>query len=277
MKLAGVVGSYSSLLEAKHPSLHRRFEDRRSSDPAAARAEAAVFSAIRANVTLEIVPEEDSGSGGPDFRCKVDENEFVIEVTHLESTAVTSKSNYEEERENRGGVVLTSRGMTLHSEFVYRIAQEKAGQVSGRDMPRIVAIVSEHPAADILMGKENAFKAICPEVFRIEVDKPGMPGQMTAQHLNAPFFSIRPGRQVSAERRSISAILLIALDGHSLRMTGLLHPDPVHPFSIHCLPKVPFVKISNWPCADGTIRKEWTMAEPSPAVMECMPVHDLEE
>jgi hypothetical protein len=64
-------------------------------------------------------------------------------------------------------------------------------------------------------------------------------------------------------RKSISAILHVAVYGNKSEVWGILHPEPAWTLNIAFLPNLPFVRIAQWPVVDGKISTEWVVASPS--------------
>ena len=92
-----LVDGYKNFLSDKYPVyIKKHFCDRLASYPAGAEAEAVVFYFFRSNVD-DILIEEASVEGGADFRCKIQKSEFVVEVTNLDTEAVTKASGLKNE------------------------------------------------------------------------------------------------------------------------------------------------------------------------------------
>lgn len=64
---------------------------------------------------------------------------------------------------------------------------------------------------------------------------------------------LEPDGTIVACRKSISAILLLAVYRDRFAVWGILHPEPARPMNIAYLPNVPFVRVSRWPIVDGEI------------------------
>ena len=91
--LDDVVAAYTQWLEVKANEHFAAFTKRLRTDAEAARAEAALFSLMRAK-DLKPFPAEDPSTGGADFACygSGTENPIVVEVTVVRADAVAAKS-----------------------------------------------------------------------------------------------------------------------------------------------------------------------------------------
>ncbi len=84
---------------------------------------------------------------------------------------------------------------------------------------------------------------------------------------NAAFFRFSKTGGIEACRRSISAILLIAVSTHGSNVVGLLHPAPAVEFNEQLLARIPLVRLKSWPVEPGGLMEvEWLRPawEPKP-------------
>jgi hypothetical protein len=84
------------------------------------------------------------------------------------------------------------------------------------------------------------------------------------------FLAMRDGR-ITAARKSISAVLLVAISEHEIHAVGILHPEPAVAFDYRSLLELPFLRLG-WPVKDGVLRTEWVVARPAPRVDRHVPV-----
>jgi hypothetical protein len=244
--LQDVVNSYRCYLGRNRDLGNQctQFLKREKSDPAAAQAEAVVFSWLRAE-KLEPRLFEDAGTGGPDF-CATHANteRFLIEATSLDSQMVAERSGLAAEITGAGG-----GAFGLITDKLKAKAQSKAKQLSGRGMPTVLAIASDHAFASILMDSLAA-EYLMTSAPQINVPIGGGREYMSTDLKDSVFqrstglLDTNGAPIIQPSLRSISAILLMAVDHRKSQIVGLLHPDAVNPFNPQWLPMVPFVKFA---------------------------------
>lgn len=256
-----VVDSYWKFLSRNRYNGHlKRFKDRLKADPKAAEAEAIVFSVLwSAKLRPDIF--EDNSVGGPDFRCEPSQGDsFLVEAKSLDSEAVSERSTLPLSIRGNGG-----QSFALITDKLCSAAQSKAPQLGGRGMPGILAIVSSHAFAGLLMGRSAA------EYLMTSAPHISVPigsrntGQWSTDLRNAVFC--RPavlldasGSQTFVPRyRSIAAILLMTIGVRETEIVGLLHPDAANPFNPQLFPAVPYVRFAQWPLTSTNIGTEWIL------------------
>ena len=266
--IEGVLDSYSGYLHSGHPKNANRFDLARKLDREGAIAEAITFAMLQ---TMDLQPEihEQVGIGGADFICcgsrgplfkRSPEDRFVVEATSLSPDAVSNRSNIPNEvPEGIGGCAFG-----LLTQNICNKAKDKAPQLEGYAMPRVLAIASSHFGIAMLFDRGPAEWALVSDPhFRHEIgSKVADPSQYT--DLDRSVF-IKPGPEGSiiACRQSISAILLIAVYGNHSEVYGILHPEPAYPLNINLLSGLPFVRIGKWPITNGRITTEWVIGNPN--------------
>ena len=242
-----------------------QFLRRENSDPKAAQAEAVVFSWLRAE-KLEPRVFEDAGTGGPDF-CGTHSgtNRFLVEATSLDSEMVEGRSGLPAEMRGAGG-----GAFALITEKLKAKAQGKAKQLSGKGMPTVLAITSDHAFASILMDKLAA-EYLMTSAPQINVPIGGGREYMSTNLKDSVFqrstglIDASGAPIIKSSLRSISAILLASVDHRESRIVGLLHPDAANPFNPQWLPMVPFVKFAVV-SPHTNIVTEWIQADDWPRV-----------
>jgi hypothetical protein len=149
--------------------------------------------------------------------------------------------------------------------------KNKAAQLGGHEIARVHAICLTHIGADVLLGTLAA-QWLMTSQPKLSVPI-GVPittiGEITDLSKSA-FLSIRDDAIV-AERKSISAILLIAIFENELHAVGMLHPEPAVAFNYRTFIELPFLRI-DWPVKDGNLITEWVMAKPTPRVDRHIPM-----
>lgn len=224
--------------------------------PHAAKAEAVVFSLLRAENLAPTVFEDDS-HGGPDFRCEYRDKPFLVEVTSLDPKVVTERSGLSSISSNGiGGAfgLLTDR---LLSE-----AKNKATQLGNHALPGVLAITCDHEFGGILLDR-HAAQTLMMSAPCINSPFDGGPTFITTDLKHSVFYRassvLGPDQLpiISACRQSISAILLLTLYSREVSAVGLLHPEAQYPFSPTWLPQVPYITFAGPPTANS-IKTQWT-------------------
>ncbi len=129
-------------------------------------------------------------------------------------------------------------------------ASDKASQLSGYEMARVLVIACEHIAADVLLGPLEAEMFLTSEtriavpIFAGEPIDPKV--YLTTDLKDSVFFRFKNGI-LEPCRKSISVVILLSVLGDKCLAVGILHPDPQHVFSIGLLPSVPFLRMKRWP------------------------------
>jgi hypothetical protein len=258
-----LVESYVTWMEVKVPGHRQAFVRRLKHEPEAAHAEAVMFSILRA-AALNPTPGEDVSTGGYRLPVQADRSPTFCRRSYgdphrdrLEdigtATRGTRKSGF--------------RGFSQITRGLLNEAINKADQLANYPMARVLVIATEHPDASLLMGAHSATEllagttAISVRVGDIAVGET----QIVATLRNSVFFRLtQDGTQVEPARQSISAILLVTIGRGGASMIGLLHPAAAHAFDHTCLPKVHFVRLTDWPITDNKLRMEWMGPAPDP-------------
>jgi hypothetical protein len=275
--LDGMLSSYSGYLHQSHPKNAKRFDDTRTSDREAALAEAVIFGMLQG---FHVAPEINDlvETGGADFICRASrgplvkplpQDRFIVEATSLDPDAVSRRSHLPNEVPDRirGGAY----GAVLKN--IFDKAKKKARQLGGYRMPRVLAIASSHEAIPALFDRMMATWVLVSHPHWRQVigsDKVDT-GEYT--DLRGSVF-MKPGHNgtIVACRKSISAILLVAMHRDSSDVWGILHPKPARPLNVAFLPDLPFVRIAQWPIVDGKIFTEWVIANPRGHIVHHFPV-----
>jgi hypothetical protein len=250
-----VVDSYRTFLSRNRYYLHLElFERRSNSDRYAAAAEAVLFSILwSAKARPDIF--EDPSTGGPDFLCRPSKSEtFLVEVTSLQARAASRRSGLPEKMTGSGG-----GAFALITPALNNAAASKAAQLAGHPHPRVLAITLSYDFAGLLIHRLAAERLLVSDpVIRHTLGEPAdRAAQFTDLRRSAFLRPGKSGREIICYRRSISAILLVAISGARSDMVGILHPEPAVPFSPSVFPLVPYLRLKNWPILDGRIATEW--------------------
>lgn len=258
--LAEVAQAYAEYLRIKHPSYHKKFETLLTVDREAALGEAVIFSLLKTYFHASPQPLDEPGTGGVDFVChKGRPEEFVVEVTSLKPEAVAAQSGIPVTVDDRAGGAFE---MTTNQLFA--TVKGKADQLGDYDCPRVLAITSTHYASSFLLGPSGAEFLLTSEPnITYPVAGSGAEVTMTTNLRRSVFFAPRgEGNQIVSRRRSVSAVLLVALADNQSSVVGILHPDPAKKLRIEHFRNVPFLRLARWTIEAGAINTEWVISCP---------------
>ena len=145
----------------------------------------------------------------------------------------------------------------------------KAGQLAGATLPTLVVIASLHDGAYLLLRPDEAVNFLTSDwAYTIPVESNGNDTYLSTDLKYSIFFKPDPQfpSKIAPCRQSISAVLLMPISGDRLNVTGVLHPEPIYPFSINFLKNVPFARVQKWPIENGEIFTEWVISDPYASV-----------
>jgi hypothetical protein len=254
-----VIDSYKVFLEIKYRTHYQIYCRRLKENIEAAKAEAVMFSLLR-NTIDQITLAEDVGTGGVDFLCVSDQNRFIVEVTSLEAESVAIQSGWPNEIADG-----TTGWFGMVTHMLRTKASSKASQLSGYAMPRVLAITSEHMAADVLLGPHGADALLTSDTkIKVPIGKPIDKAGVATDLKDSVFFRFNKEGQIEPWRKSISAIILVTIFADRSLVVGVLHPEPAYQFPITLLPSVPFLRLSEWPPKNNALETEWVIAKPRP-------------
>ena len=184
---------------------------------------------------------------------------FVVEATCLDPDAVTTRSTIPNELPDD----VSGGSFSLLTKSIRNKAKDKATQLGGYTMSRVLAVASSHAGIAALFNTGAAEYALISDPHIVsQIASAGTIKQCTDLR-SSVFLRVAPdGQTVVPCLQSISAILLIAVYGDKSEAYGILHPEPAQPLPIGFFPKVPFVRLSKWPITDGMISTEWVIADP---------------
>lgn len=255
-----VIESYKIYLEVKYPSHLQNFCNRLKNSSEGAKAEAIMFSVLRSNCdSVEL--GEDISTGGVDFLCDIEGSTFLVEVTCLEAEAVTIQSGIKNEILENGN----ANWFGTITRMLRTKASSKASQVSGYNIPRVLAITTEHIGGDFLLGTYGAETLLTSDTkIRVPIGEPIKNTDQSTDLKDSVFFRFKNGA-IESCRRSISCILLVNIHAEKSLLVGVLHPEPIYEFPIKHFPTVPFSRIKKWPPENNEIITEWVMQRPQGA------------
>lgn len=265
--ISDLANSYKLYLEVKYPSHWRSYCTRLAANPEGARAEAVVFSFLRSRFE-EVKIAEDITGGGADFLCVSGNESLLVEVTSIASDSVVQQSNWE----NKIPEDLSTQSFGLVSHMLRTKVSDKAAQVSGYPMPRILVVTTEHIAGNVLLGPLGASSLLTSETkITIPIGEPDPEVSLSTDLKDSVFFRWKNGI-VEPCRRSISAILLAAIYAESCLIIGILHPEPVYILPISVFRNIPFCRLKKWPPENHMLDIEWVIHSPNSIDFYYMPI-----
>jgi hypothetical protein len=252
--LAKIFGNPSDELKA--------FVDRLNNTPEAARAEAVIFAWLH-RIGKNPRINENAGTGGMDFKCQCPiGGEFLVEVTSFGIEAVCSASGLSTDVTYLAGGAYKM----ITPELKLRVGHKMEQLSTGGQVPRILAIASEHPKIVLAFGRAAAVNLFVSDwAFGVPLSEPSAVFHFTDLK-NSVFFQrdeLNPAKLVS-RRRSASAVLLVCICPDRVRAVGVVHPDPAIPLDMKVLPEVPLLYLPSWPKTDGRLKPEWTLPTDPP-------------
>jgi hypothetical protein len=255
-----VVKAYADYISVCAPEQHRLFQDRARRDRDAARAEAAVFSWLRAQ---KLSPEinEVPGREAADFLCSPPQGgSILLEVTSLNAISVSNKSSIPNNLAEVAG------RFSMITPQLMRKADSKVRQLSAGQpgIPGIAVVCLVHPAASVLLGTLAAhWMMVSDSMIRVPLASFGDSVRVqTTTDLQYSIFLEWQNGVITPVRTSISAVLLVSLWDKHLEIVGLLHPEPAIPLDYRLFPRVPFLRL-DWPIANA-VQMDWVIGAPAP-------------
>jgi hypothetical protein len=265
VSVSDVVKAYSLFLEVRYPDHYGAFRLRTLSDPNGANAEAVMFSWLRWH-GFSPTPADVPGLGGPDFLCTPPlAAPFLLEVTSLNPDAVSQRSGWPDALNEKAHL------FAMITPNLWSKAKNKAAQLGGHEVARVLAVCLAHVGADALLSTLAAQWLMTSEPkLSVPVGAPATAIREVTDLSKSAFLAIREGNIIPI-RQSISAVLLVALWEQELHAVGLLHPEPAVAFDYRSIVELPFLRLE-WPVKKGMLRTEWVVAKPAPRVDRHVPV-----
>lgn len=228
--VSDVCDSYKKLLAQGHANYLGTFVSRENQYPDGARLEAVVYSIMR-SLGLRVQIEESLRSGGADFICHADSGTFVLEVTTIHTSAMERKTGMKHDQRGVPG------GFYRPYPTLYQKLLDKANQVSGYSLPRVVGIGTFHNEARTLLRPVMADKYL--GVFTLDEK-----------------WKLIPDTSL----KDISAFLLIGVGQRDCIIMGFLNPDPNILFDTRHLPDISFRQLTKTGMNDRTGQGQWVKA-----------------
>jgi hypothetical protein len=255
-----VVDAYGEFLYYKMGQVYaERYMQQIKDNHLGAKAEAAIFSWLYWN-NIDIKVYEHPKTGGPDFLCHAPNgNDFILEVTTIQSNKVDRGSNFPGENESGGAFGLITKELK-------GVIETKLLQVDKCPMPRVVAVASDHSGADLLLGAGAARCLLISDPdWTTIIAKTGDSTAVLAETRSTDLMKsafLQPDQVKETEIEpifdKISAALLVPISHYSISPVGIIHPKAKYPFDPNNLPMAPWIYLKEWSVTDGKIIPEWT-------------------
>jgi hypothetical protein len=138
-----------------------------------------------------------------------------------------------------------SGGFAQITGSLLREAVNKATQLAGYSMARVLIIATQHQQAGLVMGAHAAEELLLgTRAFLVPIGDSDAQADVLATLRNSVFFRLsKDASTVEPARQSISAILLMTISGEDAAMIGLLHPEPTMRFDPATFEHVHFCKV----------------------------------
>jgi hypothetical protein len=222
------------MLQSTSPKAALKFVPRLSASPEGARAETAAYHAFKKMVrSIDVYEHPDLG--GPDFICRTEQGDFLLEVTSMTVAAVERQSQIPNE------LVTGSGSYSPVGTGIYAKAVSKVGQLSGRGLPAVLAIATEHNFGFILLESRAATHLLMgTPLIAFSVDEPQKPMTQTTNFEDSVFYAMDNEGTIEHLRPDISAVILIQIHPDMARLVGALNPMPSIAYKPGMTPLVPF-------------------------------------
>jgi hypothetical protein len=211
---------YIKALASTGKRLRSQYEKRVHTDPEAARSEAAVYCMFE-KLCRSVRINEDSKRGGSDFICASDSGTFLVEATCLKVQAVEAES----------GIVNGFLGTSSYKPISAKIYQKtvaKVHQLSKGDIPRLLAITTEHSLGPMLMNIAAAKSLLVGNsLLKFAINDPNSVITHATELRDSIFYASPDQKSLDHILRAISAVLLMPLHGESCHMICILNPSPI--------------------------------------------------
>jgi hypothetical protein len=255
-----VVDAYGEFLYYKMGQAYaERYTQQIEDNAIGAKAEAAIFSWLYWN-HLDVKVNEHPKTGGADFLCRSPKgNDFILEVTTIQSDRVDRESHFPGESESGGAYGLITKELK-------GVIETKLRQVDKYPLPRVVAVASDHRGADLLLGAEAARCLLISDWgWTTIITTTGNSTTVLAETRSTDLMKstfLQPDQLIETEIElifdKISAALLVPISHYSISPVGVIHPQAKYPFDSNDLPLAPWIYLKEWPVVDGKIIPEWT-------------------
>lgn len=252
--------SYNDYLQSLDSGLCNAYKKRLRESKDAALAEAVVYNFLK-GYGLETSIHEDSSTGGLDFSCKKEAEEFLIEVTSIGDDAVSRRTGLPNNLVADEGFSFNLLTQSIHQKI-----KDKVKQSSNHPVPRVLVIVVQHWAKHFLLDVTEVERILTGDT-EIQINFGSSATKEVAPLKNSSFIRLnKRGDALESCRKSISAVLVVSASESDCSVLGCLHPDPAYVFSHSIFSNIPFARLKNWSPKANKLEVEWVVHRPTAPV-----------
>ncbi len=253
-KIEDILTAYKNYIGSNYDKVRlKKFNQLDKNNPEAAASKALVFNWLYGYAQNPVL-NDDPSTGGLDFICSPTPHyKYLVEVTCLGNQAFIKNTGCH----MRPGQMMTLR---LPSDQLFNKVTRKAGQSKRHDLPTVLVITSLSEGSRLILNEDQALDILFSNLAVSVPEHADTDQHVFSTDLKRSIFVEQdkddPSKIIS-RRQTISAALLIPVEGAGINIFGGLHPDPIHVFDMNYLANIPFVCIKNWPIENGELHTEW--------------------
>ena len=194
----------------------------------------------------------------PDFQCRTNGQEFVVEVTNLSRALVTQRTKLEDPLPREGGL----RSYADWTHLVKRELSAKSAQGTGLSVPYVVFVTTLHAGASIHLCSKHHVESILhsPAMIAWDLDGNMQPASELYESTDFRFAAFCKAGSAQPERRNLSCVLIGGFGPYNYptpAVHGLEHPDSVRPLPRGSIRYTPLCYFRVWP-PDPRVLVAWT-------------------
>jgi hypothetical protein len=222
--------------------------------------EARVAEAIAWDWLVHRVDSMASGSRAdgprPDFRCRVGDRSFSLEVVNICRSAMTEVTGLED------GEIVRFKRYGSAADRLHKAIQDKAGQGLHVQEPYFVFVTTLHRNGSQLLVDRRHLEVVLHSPTSIRGWFDPDRGEVVGPVYEASGFrraAFTKSGEILPWRRHVSGVLFgpFGLYPQGVRVHGILNPEATHSFDPRLLADAPFCRFLVWP-PDPRIVVAWT-------------------
>ena len=236
-----ILRRYAKFLEKQGGTLARDWGERCNNDFEGACCEADTWGLMSdLGVEVQVNTKKNPKDMSVDFFCERKERAFYVEATCIKIDTMSRHTGEEHYPTTTTGVSAYS----LPTLAVHRECKSKAKQCSGWDLPCLLVLGTYHFTSSRLFAPnihlaQQYFTGELLVEWTMDFGEQ-TPEKNAVREIASGKNSAFLGKDFSAARQSISAVLLVGMGHHPPTFCGLLHSEAARPFDSTALPRVTF-------------------------------------